>query len=253
MQHGACGGRSRRDGTPPRRPLTSPLTYSRSASASPSVSSRRCFTTSPMLIMPHSRPSFSTTGTCLMRRSVISAMIALTRSSGEQVNTFAVITLPTLSPSTSVPWSAMASRMSRSDRMPTRSAPVSETMSAPIRSARRRWSASPSETSGLTVFTSRPLRARMYSTFIGRSSRCCALTLRLDPGPLLELAYGVAHALEHGLLAAGHVLALGCRQAQRIVTPALQDRVLLVGGEVLMGQDLLRLTEHGTRIVQRSL
>ena len=54
------------------------LTYSRSASASPSISSRRCFTTSPMLIMPHSRPSFSTTGTWRMRRSVMSAMITLT-------------------------------------------------------------------------------------------------------------------------------------------------------------------------------
>src|SRR4051794_1887044 len=79
------------------------VTYSRSASASPCISSRRCLTTSPMLTIPHSRPSSSTTGTCRMRRSVISAMIALTRSSREQVNTFAVIALPTLSPSTSVP------------------------------------------------------------------------------------------------------------------------------------------------------
>src|SRR3954447_5631688 len=37
--------------------------------------------TSPMLIMPHSRPFPSTTGTCRTRRAVISAVIALTRSS----------------------------------------------------------------------------------------------------------------------------------------------------------------------------
>src|SRR3954454_17970171 len=106
----------------------------------------------------------------------------------------------------------MASRMSRSERMPSRSAPLPETTRAPIRSARRRWSASPSDTSGLTVFTSRPLRARMYSTFMRQPSRRCALALWRDPGLLLELAQGVGHALEHGLLAAGHVLALGRRQ-----------------------------------------
>src|SRR3954454_10253385 len=201
-----------------------------------------------MLIMPHSRPSPSTTGTCRMRRSVISAMILPTRSSREQVNTFAVITLPTLSPSTSVPRSAMASRMSRSDRMPSRPVPFPETTSAPIRSARRRWSASPSEAVGSMVLTSRPLRTRMCSTFTGRPS-----PLRLDPGLPLEPAQGVAHALEHGLLAAGHVLALGRRQPQRVLPPALQDRVLLVGGEVAVRQHRLRLAEHGARIVQRLL
>src|SRR3954453_6618995 len=92
----------------------------------------------------------------------------------------------------------------------------------------------------------------MYSTFTRQPSRRRALTLRLDLGPLLELAQGVAHALEHGVLAAGHALALGCRQPQRVVAPALQDRVLLVGAEVLVRQHILRLTEHGTRIAQRS-
>src|SRR4051794_10511717 len=143
--------------------------------------------------------------------------------------------------------------MSRSERMPTRSVPVSETTSDPIRSVRRRWSAPSSEASGVMVLTSRPLRARMYSTFMRQLSRRCALALRLDSGLLLELAQGIAHALEHGLLAAGHALALGCRQPQRVVPPALQDRVLLVGAEVPVRQHLLRLREHGTRIVQRSL
>src|SRR4051812_2527769 len=143
--------------------------------------------------------------------------------------------------------------MSRSERMPTRSVPFSETTSDPIRSVHRRWSASSSEASGVMVLTSRPLLARMYSTFMRQPSRRCALALRLDPGLLLELAQGIAHALEHGLLAVGHALALGCRQAQRVLTPTLQDRVLLVGAEVRVCQHLLRLREHGTRIVQRSL
>src|SRR4051794_11564442 len=142
--------------------------------------------------------------------------------------------------------------MSRSERMPTRSVPVSETTSDPIRSVRRRWSAPSSEASGVMVLTSRPLRARMYSTFMRQLSRRCALALRLDSGLLLELAQGIAHALEHGLLAAGHALALGCRQPQRVVPPALQDRVLLVGAEVPVRQHILRLAEHGTRIAQRS-
>src|SRR4051794_23933898 len=64
----------------------------------------------------------------------------------------------------------MALRMSRSERMPTSFVPFSETTSEPIPSARRRRSASATDTSGRMVFTSRPLRARMYSTFIRRSS-----------------------------------------------------------------------------------
>src|SRR5689334_3500370 len=133
--------------------------------------------------------------------------------------------------------------MSRSDRMPSIRAPSAETTKAPIRSVCRRWSASSSGAPGAMVLTSRPLRARMYSTFIGRSS-----PLRPGPGLPLELAQGVAHPLEHGLLAAGHVLALGRRRP-----PALQDRVLLVRGEVPVRQHRLRLAEHGTRIVQRLL
>src|SRR4051812_29336851 len=56
--------------------------------------------------------------------------------------------------------------MSRSERMPSRLVPVSETTSAPIRSVRRRWSASSSEASGAMVLTLRPLLAKMYSTFM---------------------------------------------------------------------------------------
>src|SRR4051812_44060062 len=64
----------------------------------------------------------------------------------------------------------MALRMSRSERMPTSFVPFSETTSDPIPSARKRRSASAIDTLGRMVFTSRPLRTRMYSTFIRRSS-----------------------------------------------------------------------------------
>ena len=40
---------------------------------------------------------------------------------------------------------------------------------------------------------------------------------RPGPGLTLKLAQGVAHALERRLLAAGHVLALGRRQPQRLL------------------------------------
>src|SRR3954452_7599878 len=140
----------------------------------------------------------------------------------------------------------------RSERMPAILAPSAETTRAPTRSLRMRCRASETVTSGAMVQTSRPLLARMCSTFIGQPSRRkWALGLRLGTGLLPELAQGVAHALEHGVLAAGHVLALGCRQPQRVLPPVLQDRVLLISGEVLTCQDLLGLTEDRVRIVQR--
>src|SRR5690242_10530628 len=138
--------------------------------------------------------------------------------------------------------------MSRSERMPSRSVPFSETTSDPIRSVRIRWSASSSEALGLMVFTSRPLRARMCSTFIRQPSPSgCEVVLRLASAWPLQLAQGVTHALEHGLLATGHVLALGCRQAQRVLPPALQDRALLVGREVVVRQHFLGLAEDRAR------
>src|SRR4051794_11262640 len=136
----------------------------------------------------------------------------------------------------------------RSETMPAILAPSAETTRAPTFSSRMRCKASETVASGVMVHTSRPLLARMCSTFTGRSS-----PLRPGPGLPLELAQGVAHALVHGLLAARHVLALGRRQPQRVLPPALQDRVLLVGGEAPVRQDLLGLAEHGTWIVQRSL
>ena len=50
----------------------------------------RLFTTSPMLMIPHRTPS-RTTGTCRIRRSVITAMSDSTSSSGEQVKTVDVM------------------------------------------------------------------------------------------------------------------------------------------------------------------
>ena len=103
-----------------------------------------------------------------MRRAVIIAMIVPTRSARVQVKTSLVITSPTWRCITSIPSSAMAFMMPRSEMMPTMVAPSSEATNAPTRSTRIRRTASAIVASGRMVRTSLPLPVRIDSMFTGR-------------------------------------------------------------------------------------
>src|SRR5436190_5411843 len=140
----------------------------RSDFASNSTSSSRFLTRSPMLTMPHSRPS-ATTGKWRMRRLVISAINSPTVSPGSQVATSRVMISSTLRDRRSVPSSASAISMSRSDRMPSTLLPSSLTTIAPMRSRRSMSTASAIVASGRIVATQLPLLRRIVSTFIGAS------------------------------------------------------------------------------------
>src|SRR5664280_2346013 len=150
-------------GDPARRRAQRAVMYSISSFRCFSSSPIRLFTTSPMLMIPHSRP-FSTTGTWRTRCSVMRFITDSTSSEDSQTRTEVDMMVATASSSRST-WSSLSRcTMSRSDTMPSIRCPSEETTSAPIRCRTMCATTDPTLASLVVVTTAVPLASSRFAT-----------------------------------------------------------------------------------------